>query len=37
MNTFPQSLVFTVAAALASYLLLEKPLLKLRHRLRLRA
>ena len=34
MNTFPQNLVFVAAAALASYLLLEKPLLKLRHRLR---
>jgi len=31
---FPQSLLFTFGAALASYLLLEKPLLKLRHRLR---
>jgi peptidoglycan/LPS O-acetylase OafA/YrhL len=34
VNKFPQNLVFAVAAALASYLLLEKPLLKLRHRLR---
>lgn len=34
MNTFPQNLLFAVAAALASYLLLEKPLLRLRHRLR---
>lgn len=33
-NAFPQNIVFAVAAALASYLLLEKPLLKLRHRLR---
>ncbi len=34
INTFPQNLAFTVAASLASYLLLEKPLLKVRHRLR---
>jgi peptidoglycan/LPS O-acetylase OafA/YrhL len=34
VNTFPQNLVFAVAAALGSYFLLEKPLLKLRHRLR---
>jgi peptidoglycan/LPS O-acetylase OafA/YrhL len=34
MNAFPQNLLFAVAAALASYLLLEKPLLRLRHRLR---
>ena len=33
-NAFPQNLVFAVAAALASYLLLERPLLKLRHHLR---
>jgi peptidoglycan/LPS O-acetylase OafA/YrhL len=33
-NTFPQNLVFAVAAALASYFLLEKPLLDLRRRLR---
>ena len=32
--TFPQNLVFAVAAALASYFLLEKPLLNLRRRLR---
>jgi peptidoglycan/LPS O-acetylase OafA/YrhL len=32
-NTFPQNLCFAVAAALGSYFLLEKPLLKLRHRL----
>ena len=32
--TFPQNLVFTVAAALGSYFLLEKPVLKLRRRLR---
>jgi peptidoglycan/LPS O-acetylase OafA/YrhL len=31
---FPQNLVFAVAAALASYFLLEKPLLELRRRLR---
>jgi peptidoglycan/LPS O-acetylase OafA/YrhL len=34
VNTFPQNLAFAVAAALASYLLLEKPLLKLRRHLR---
>ena len=34
VNTFPQNIVFAVAASLASYLLLENPLLKLRHRLR---
>jgi peptidoglycan/LPS O-acetylase OafA/YrhL len=34
INTFPQNLVLTVAAALGSYFLLEKPLLRLRHRLR---
>jgi peptidoglycan/LPS O-acetylase OafA/YrhL len=34
INAFPQNLVFTVAAALGSYFLLEKPLLRLRHRLR---
>jgi peptidoglycan/LPS O-acetylase OafA/YrhL len=34
VNRFPQNLAFAVAASLASYLLLEKPLLKLRHRLR---
>jgi peptidoglycan/LPS O-acetylase OafA/YrhL len=33
-NAFPQNLVFTIAAALMSYLLLEKPLMKLRYRLR---
>lgn len=31
---FPQNLLFSIGAALASYLLLEKPLLRLRHRLR---
>jgi peptidoglycan/LPS O-acetylase OafA/YrhL len=34
VNTFPQNLVFAVAAALASYYLLEKPLFKFRNRLR---
>jgi peptidoglycan/LPS O-acetylase OafA/YrhL len=34
VNAFPQNLVLAVAAALASYLFLEKPLLRLRHRLR---
>ena len=34
INAFPQNLVFAAAAAMASYLLLEKPLLKLRHRFR---
>ncbi len=34
INAFPQNLAFAAAAALASYLLLEKPLLQLRHRLR---
>jgi peptidoglycan/LPS O-acetylase OafA/YrhL len=34
VNAFPQNLVFAVVASLASYLLLEKPLSKLRHRLR---
>lgn len=33
INTFPQNLIFAVAAALASYFLLEKPLLRLRHQL----
>jgi peptidoglycan/LPS O-acetylase OafA/YrhL len=32
--SFPQNLIFAIAAALASYFLLEKPLLKLRRRLR---
>lgn len=32
--TFPQNLIFAVAAALGSYFLLEKPLMKLRRRLR---
>ena len=34
VNAFPQNLMFAVAAALASYFLVEKPLLRLRHRLR---
>ncbi|HEV8397375.1 MAG TPA: hypothetical protein VGQ37_23990, partial [Vicinamibacterales bacterium] len=34
INAFPQNVVAALAAAMASYLLLEKPLLKLRHRLR---
>jgi len=34
VSSFPQNLIFAVIASLASYLLLEKPLLKLRHRLR---
>ena len=34
MTAFPQNIVFSVAAALCSYALLEKPLMQLRHRLR---
>ena len=34
VNAFPQNLVFAVAASLTSYLVLERPLLKLRYRLR---
>lgn len=34
VNAFPQNLLFAVAAALGSYFLLEKPFLRLRHRLR---
>jgi len=34
VNAFPQNLGFAIAASLGSYVLLEKPLLKLRHRLR---
>lgn len=34
MNAYPQNLAFAIAAALASYFLVEKPLLELRHRLR---
>jgi len=33
-NRFPQNLLFVVIAALGSYFLLEKPFLRLRHRLR---
>lgn len=36
INAFPQNIVFVVCAALASYFLLEKPLLSLRYRLRVR-
>lgn len=34
VSAFPQNLVLVAVVSLASYLLLEKPLLKLRHRLR---
>lgn len=34
VNAFPQNIIFAITAALASYFLLEKPLLRLRHRLR---
>jgi peptidoglycan/LPS O-acetylase OafA/YrhL len=34
INTFPQNLILAIAAALASYFLLEKPFLRLRHRLK---
>jgi peptidoglycan/LPS O-acetylase OafA/YrhL len=34
VNAFPENFVFAIAAALSSYFLLEKPLLKLRRRLR---
>ncbi len=37
VNAFPQNIIFSVAAALASYFLIEKPLLGLRHRLRARS
>jgi peptidoglycan/LPS O-acetylase OafA/YrhL len=37
MNTFPQNLAFSITAALASYFLLEKPLLGLRRRMRIRS
>lgn len=33
-NSFPQNLMLAILAALGSYLFIEKPLLKLRHRLR---
>lgn len=35
VNAFPQNLFFAIAAGLASYLLLEKPLMSFRQRLRL--
>jgi peptidoglycan/LPS O-acetylase OafA/YrhL len=35
-NVFPQNIFLAVVAALASYFLLEKPLLNLRHKLRVR-
>jgi peptidoglycan/LPS O-acetylase OafA/YrhL len=34
MNAFPQNLACAISAALCSYFLLEKPLLRMRHRLR---
>lgn len=34
VNAFPQNILFTVAAALASYFIIEKPFFRLRHRLR---
>jgi peptidoglycan/LPS O-acetylase OafA/YrhL len=34
VNSFPQNLLFAGVAAVGSYMLLEKPLLRLRHRLR---
>ncbi len=37
INSFPQNIGFAVVAALGSYFLLEKPLLRLRQRLRVRA
>jgi len=37
MNAFPQNIVFAVGASMASYYLLEKPFLGLRHRLRAKA
>jgi len=37
INAFPQNIALTCAAALSSYFLLEKPLLGLRHRLRVKA
>ena len=37
INVFPQNLVLTIAAALASYFLLEQPLLSLRKKLRTKA
>ena len=37
VNAFPQNIILSVAAALASYFIVEKPLLGLRHRLRARS
>ena len=37
INAFPQNICFAIAAAMASYFLLEKPFLGLRHRLRAKA
>jgi len=37
MNAFPQNFVFAIAAALASYYVVEKPLLKWRQRLRVKS
>ena len=37
MNAFPQNIILSVAAALASYFIIEKPLLGLRHSLRARS
>jgi peptidoglycan/LPS O-acetylase OafA/YrhL len=37
VNAFPQNLVLSVAAAMASFFLIERPLLGLRHRLRVRS
>ena len=37
INAFPQNLLLAICAALASYYLLERPFLGLRHRLRRRA
>jgi peptidoglycan/LPS O-acetylase OafA/YrhL len=37
MNAFPQNFIFAICAALASYYLLERPFLGLRHRLRTKA
>jgi len=37
MNVFPQNLVLAVAASLVSYFIIERPLLGLRHRLRVQS
>jgi len=37
VSSFPQNLAFAIVAALCSYFLLERPLLSLRHRLRVRS